>query len=280
MTNFKNSCIAIGNFDGIHIGHDALIREMLEISKYNNLNSMILTFKFSDKTMNKSSANMKYITNFDSKMSLLQAYKPTNVCYIDLDSEISKYSSEMFIKNILIDKYDMKHIVVGYNFRFGHYALGNTDTLKKFSNIYGYDVSILPRIRTDDRLDISSTIIRDFIKKGKIKEANRLLTQNYTIFTNEVEHLDNNRCIVNQNSDIITPCDGKYKVLIGENECIAEINTIDHNKIFKFNCDFSKQDIVFLSDKWLFKIIINLKFNKKKIIFTNIKYCVKIYEVP
>ena len=248
MTNFKNSCIAIGNFDGIHLGHDALIREMLEISKYNNLNSMILTFKFSDKTMRKSSANMKYITNFDNKLSLLQAYNAKNVCYIDLDSEISKYTPEMFIKNILIDKYDMKHIVVGYNFRFGHYALGNTDTLKKFSSFYGYDVSILPRIRTEEGLDISSTIIRDFIKKGKIKEANRRLTQNFTIFTDVVDIMDDKSCIVNKNSEIITPCDGKYKVLIDEKESIVEINTVDNDKILKFNCLYNSQNIVFLSE--------------------------------
>lgn len=248
MTNYKNSCIAIGNFDGVHKGHDLLIKEMIEISKQNKLNSMILTFKFSDNSMRKSPANMKYIMNFENKMTMLKSYNTANVCYLDIDSEIAKYSSEMFIKDILIDKYDMKHIVVGFNFRFGQYALGNVNTLKKFSSIYNYNVSILPRIRTKNDLDISSTIIRDFIKEGKIKEANSLLTQNYTIFANEVEHLDNNSCIVYKNNEIITPCDGKYKVLIGKKDCIVEINTVNNNKIFKSNCDFNKHDIVFLDD--------------------------------
>lgn len=246
MTTYKNSCIAIGNFDGIHKGHDLLIREMIEISKQNNLNSMILTFKFSDNSMRKSPANMKYINNFESKMSMLKSYKTDNVCYLDITSDISKYSSEKFIRDILIDKYDMKHIVVGYNFRFGQYALGNTHTLKKLSSVYNYDVSILPRIRTEDDLDISSSIIRDFIKSGKIKEANELLTRNYTIFTNEIEYLDENSCIVYSNSEIITPCDGKYKVLIGEKDCNLEITTVNHNKILKSDCDFNKQNIVFL----------------------------------
>lgn len=246
MTTYKNSCIAIGNFDGIHKGHDLLIREMIEISKQNNLSSMILTFKFSDTTMRKSPANMKYINSFKSKMSILKTYKTDNVCFIDIDSEISKYSSEMFIRDILVEKFDMKHIVVGYNFRFGQYALGNTHTLKKLSYMYNYDVSILPRIRTEDDFDISSSIIRDFIKNGKIKQANELLTNKYTIFVDELENLDNNRSIVYSNSEIITPCDGKYKALIGGNECVVEITTVNENKIFKTECDLYKQDIIFI----------------------------------
>lgn len=247
MTTYKNSCITIGNFDGVHKGHDLLIREMKEISKKNNLCSMILTFRFSDSSMRKSPSNMKYITNFESKISMLKKYNTDYVCSLEIDSELSKYSSEMFIKDILIDRYNMKHIVVGYNFRFGQFALGNTNTLKKFSKVYNYDVSILPRIRTNDDLDISSTIIRDLIKDGKINEANGLLTKNYTIFINEVDYLDNNSCIVYQNSEIITPCDGKYKVLVGGEICTVDINTVDDGKVFKFDCDLNKNDIIFLN---------------------------------
>ena len=237
--NFKNSCIAIGNFDGIHKGHDILINEMIEISKFNNLNSVILTFKYSDKSMRKNSANTKYITSFDNKISILKSYNPTNICYIDLDSEISKYSPEKFIKNILIDRYDMKHVVVGYNFRFGHYALGNTDTLKKYSSVYNYNVSILSRIQSKKGLDISSTIIRNYIKEGKIKEANNLLTKNYTIFSNDVKSSSNNSCIVYENSEIITPCDGKYGVLVGGKRCTVDVSTVDNNRILTFDSDIN-----------------------------------------
>lgn len=254
MANFKNSCIAIGNFDGVHKGHDVLINEMIEISKFNNLNSMILTFKYSDKSMKKSSSNMKYITSFDNKISILKSYNPTNICYIDLDSDISKYSPEKFIKDILIDRYDMKHVVVGYNFRFGHYAFGNTDTLKKYSSVYNYDVSILSRIQSKNGLDISSTIIRNYIKEGKIKEANELLTKNYTIFNNDVHFTSNNSCIVYENSEIITPCDGKYGVLVGDKRCTVDISTIDNNRILNFDSDInaaslseSGKNIIFLN---------------------------------
>ena len=246
MTKFNNTCIAIGNFDGIHKGHDVLIKEMIEISKYNNLNSIILTFKYSDTSMRKSSSKIKYITTFENKVSILRSYNPTDICYIDLDSDISKYSPEKFIKDILIDKYDMKHVVVGYNFRFGHYAFGNTDTLKKFSSIYNYDVSILPRIKTKNNLDISSTIIRNYIKDGKIKEANTLLTKNFTLFNNNINVITNNSCIVYENSEIITPCDGKYSVLIGGKRCTANVSTIDNNKVFTFDNDINDENIIFI----------------------------------
>jgi riboflavin kinase/FMN adenylyltransferase len=250
MTTYKNSCIAIGNFDGIHKGHDLLIRDMIEISKQNNLNSMILTFKFSDSSMRKSPANMKYITSFENKMSILDSYNTDHVCYLDIDSEISKYSSEMFIRDILIEKYDMKHIVVGYNFRFGQYALGNTHTLKKLSSVYNYDVSILPRIRAKDNLDISSSIIRDFIKQGKISKANELLAHKYTLFANELEYIDNNSCILYSNSGIITPCDGKYDVLIDEKVLIIEITTVNDNKIIKSESDLNRKNMVFLKQHY------------------------------
>ncbi|HBB29998.1 MAG TPA: hypothetical protein DC000_12285 [Clostridiales bacterium] len=251
---FNNACIAIGNFDGIHKGHDVLIREMIEISKFNNLNSMILTFKYSDKSMRKSSTNMKYITSFKNKISILKSYNPTNICYIDLDSEISKYSPEKFIKDILIDKYDMKHVVVGYNFRFGHYAFGNTDTLKKYSSECNYDVSILPKIQSKNGLDISSTIIRNYLKDGKIKEANELLTKNYTIFSNDVKFTSNNNCIVSENSEILTPCDGEYKVLVGDKKCTVCISTVDNNRVLTFDSDIKTvslcepgENIIFLN---------------------------------
>ena len=245
MTKYKNTCIAIGNFDGIHKGHDTLINEMIEISKFNNLNSMILTFKYSDASMRKSTTNTKYITSFKNKILILESYKVDNVCYIDLDCEISKYSPERFIKDILIDKYDMKHAVVGYNFRFGHYAFGNTDTLKKFSSVYNFNISILPRIKLNNELDISSTIIRNYIRSGKINEANQLLTNNYTLFRNDVKFINDNSCIVYDNSEIITPSNGRYNVLIGTKACKVDITTVDNNKILTFNTKVDEENIIF-----------------------------------
>ncbi|HBD65090.1 MAG TPA: hypothetical protein DC038_11740, partial [Clostridiales bacterium] len=140
MNNVKGACVAIGNFDGIHIGHDALIRRMIELSYETNQNSIIITFRFVKKDLRKSSSNIKYINSRDIKLELLKSYSVTDVVEIELDEVVSKYSPEQFIREILIERYNAKNIVVGYNFTFGHKASGNINTLREFQDKYQYRV--------------------------------------------------------------------------------------------------------------------------------------------
>ncbi len=249
MSLYTNSCIAIGNFDGIHIGHDTLIREMIEISKFSDLNSMILTFNFTDTSVKKNSANTNYIMSFDKKMELLRKYNVCNVCCIDLDEVVSKYTPLEFIEKILVEKYDVKHVVVGYNFRFGRYAFGNTDTLKIHSKEFGYKVSILNKIKDNDGDDVSSSIIRNYIKKGNFDKVNNLLTNNYTIYYEDLIKICNNKFTVNENCNLTFPIDGEYEVLINN----YKTNVLIENKNNRIFLNFPKdikmtENIVFLNN--------------------------------
>ncbi|WP_326909140.1 FAD synthetase family protein [Sedimentibacter sp. MB31-C6] len=247
MIKNNASCVALGNFDGIHIGHDILIKRMIEKSHETNQDSIIITFKYVKKDLKKSSFNIRYINNTKKKIDMLKSYGVTNVVEIELDEVISKYSPEQFIKEILIGRFNAKNIVVGYNFTFGYKAMGNIKTLKKFEDIYGYRVEEIYPVKYNG-IAVSSTLVRNLIREGKIREGNTLLINDYTIYSEDII-INNNKKVgfVNNNSSIVVPIEGKYKVRIGEDEAIATIITNKEGSVFTFNKEINaSKDIIFL----------------------------------
>lgn len=246
MNSRNPSCVAIGNFDGIHIGHDTLIRRMIDLSNEENLDSIIITFKFVRKDLKKSTYNIKYINSRNIKLELLKSYNVTEVVEIELDEVISKYSPEQFIKEILIDKYNAKNIVVGYNFSFGHKASGNVNTLREFQSVYDYKVEEIFPVKYNG-IAVSSTLVRSLLNEGKILEANKLLINNFTIYKEELS-IDYNKktAFVDNNSSIIIPPDGRYKVITGGKESMLTINSSREGSILIFDSIGQNEDIIFL----------------------------------
>lgn len=214
MIKTIGSCIAIGNFDGIHVGHDVLIRRMIDLSKERNLKSIIITFKYVRNDLKKSSMNLKYINSPETKLEILKSYNVDEVIEIELNEIISKYSPEQFIK-LLVDDYNAKNIVVGYNFTFGHKASGNINTLKEFQDKYGYRVEEIPPVKYNG-IAVSSSLVRTLLNEGKINEANTLLLNKYTIYNDELNiNYNKNIGFVDNKSSILVPPDGKYIVKLG-----------------------------------------------------------------
>jgi riboflavin kinase/FMN adenylyltransferase len=247
MKNKNGSCIAIGNFDGIHIGHDTLIRRMIELSHETNQDSIIITFKFVKKDLKKSNYNIKYINSRNIKLELLKSYSVTDVVEIELDDVISKYSPEQFIREVLIDKYNVKNIVVGYNFTFGHKASGNVSTLREFQDKYGYKVEEIYPVKYNG-IVVSSTLVRNLLNEGKIREANNLLINNYTIFADEINiDFNKNVAFVDTKSSIIIPACGRYKIIAGNQEMTVTIITNKDGSVLTFDKKIERnENIVFL----------------------------------
>lgn len=246
--NMKNTaCVAIGNFDGIHIGHDTLIRRMIELSRETNEDSIIITFKFVKKELKKSSFNIKYINSPEAKLNILRSYNVTDVVEIELDEVVSKYSPEQFIKEILVDRFNAKNIVVGYNFTFGHKASGNISTLKEFADKYNYDVEEIYPVKYNG-VAVSSTLVRNLLQEGKIHDANNLLVDMYTIFCSEIDmDYSKNTGFVDNKSSIIVPADGRYCVMVGGEKAVLTIVSNKVGSVLIFDKTVVKnKNIVFL----------------------------------
>ncbi|MDF2676095.1 MAG: cytidyltransferase-related domain protein [Bacillota bacterium] len=243
INKYNASCVALGNFDGIHIGHDILIRRMVEISQEENLRSIIITFKFVKSDLKKSKYNMKYINNLDTRLNILNSYGVYDVVQIELDETISKYSPEEFIKVILKEKFNAKNIVVGYNFTFGYKAMGNINTLKEFEQKYDYKVEEIQPVKFNGVV-VSSTLIRNLIKEGKIQEVNSLLIKNYAISSKDIFYNYNkNFAFVNNKSSIVIPAEGVYKVKIGDFITNVTIVPNDEGSFFKFENNIKPSEI-------------------------------------
>lgn len=247
MKNINGSCIAIGNFDGIHIGHDALIKRMIDLSHETNQDSIIITFKFVKKDLKKSDHNIKYINSRNMKLELLKSYSVTEVVEIELDDVVSKLTPEQFIREILINKYNAKNIVVGYNFTFGHKASGNINTLREFQDKYNYRVEEIYPVKYNGVV-VSSTLVRNLLNEGKIREANNLLINSYTMFNEEINiDINKNIAFVDNKSSIIVPPDGRYKVKSGSEEMILTIITNKNGSVLTFDKKIhTDEDIIFL----------------------------------
>ena len=176
----KKSILLIGNFDGLHLGHQKVCNEAKKYKKKYKLKLGVLTFNplpimfFNNKMKN------YRLTNDSQKFILLKKMGIDFVINKRFNLKFSKIKSEKFIKNIIVKKIDPKFIFVSNNFRYGNKRKGDVKELITESKKYGFNVIKPEPLRIKKKV-VSSTSIRDLLKKGKIKEANKLLSRNWVI---------------------------------------------------------------------------------------------------
>ena len=176
----KKSIILIGNFDGLHIGHQKLFQFAKKYKKINKLKIGVVTFDPIPKMFFNPNFKNYRISNFYEKLSFLKKFKVDFVINKKFNKQFSKTSHLEFIKKILSQKLKAKFIFVSDNFRFGHKRKGNVNLLKHYEKNYGYKV-INPKPLKKNNIIISSTLIRNLIQMGKIELANNYLKRNWTI---------------------------------------------------------------------------------------------------
>jgi riboflavin kinase/FMN adenylyltransferase len=178
--NHKGSIILIGNFDGVHLGHQKLFRLANIYKKKLKLNIGVLTFEPMPKMFfNKDIKNFR-ITNIDQKNIILKNLGVDFIITKKFDIKFSKIKSEFFIKEILSKKLEAKHIFVSNNFKFGNKREGDVNQLIKNEKIYDYKIT-KPQPFILNQTIISSTYIRLLLEKGNLKKTNKLLGRNWSI---------------------------------------------------------------------------------------------------
>jgi len=178
--NHKNSLILIGNFDGVHLGHQKLFKLAKLYKKKYNLKIGVVNFDPMPKMFfNKLLKNFR-ITSINQKIVLLSKLKVDFIITKKFDKKFSKTKSINFIKEILNKKLKSKFIFVSNNFRFGNKREGNVNLLIKNEKKFNFKV-IKPQPLVKQKKIISSTLIRSFLEKGYLEKANKLLDRKWTI---------------------------------------------------------------------------------------------------
>ena len=178
--NHKKSIILIGNFDGVHVGHQKLFKLANSYKKKFNLDIGVLTFEPMPKMFfNKGIKNFR-ISNINQKNIILKSLGVDFVITQKFDKRFSKIKSNFFIKEILSKKLEAKYIFVSNNFKFGNKREGDVNQLIKNEKIYDYEI-VKPRPLVLGQKVISSTYIRALLEKGDLKKTNKLLNRNWSI---------------------------------------------------------------------------------------------------
>ena len=172
--------IAIGNFDGLHLGHQKVINEAKQKAKKNKMPFGVMTFEpVPVMFFNKKIKNHR-INSLEQKKYQLKKLKLDFIIIIKFNKKFSSQSAEEFIKKIIFQKTKCKYLYVSKNFKFGFKRQGNIKTLKKFEEKYNFKNFITKPFKKKNKM-ISSTFIRKKIRLGKITEVNKLLNRNWSI---------------------------------------------------------------------------------------------------
>ena len=178
--NHKNSVIAIGNFDGLHLGHRKVLKEAYQKAKRNNLKFGVVTFEPAPTMFFNKNIKNHRINSVEQKIYYLKKIKLDFLILINFNQSFSNISAEDFIKKILVNKLKCKYIFISQNFKFGKKRLGNVNTLKSFEKIYLYKTIITSSYQKKNKT-ISSSLIRKIISTGKVQEARKLLGRPWSV---------------------------------------------------------------------------------------------------
>ena len=217
----NRTAVALGIFDGVHMGHRAVICTAIGYKKQ-GLSSAVFTFNTQTVTT-KSNGNIRHLVSDDIK-HMLMSDLGVEYIYSANFSDIKDLSAEEFVKEILVDKFNAKVAVCGENFKFGKGGTNSGEQLKEICGQYDIDVVIVPFIKSDNDI-ISSTIIRRLIRNGEISYANRLLGYDYCFNSIVIKGNQIGRTLdfptINQEYDKgqIVPKFGVYASVVVIDEC-------------------------------------------------------------
>ena len=278
----RRGVIAIGNFDGIHLGHQKVINEAKKRAKKNKLPFGLITFEpIPVMFFNKKIKNHR-INSLAQKKDQIKKFKLDFLIIIKFNKEFSSLSAEEFIQKIIHKKIMCRFLYVSKNFRFGFKRQGNIRSLKKFEKKYNFNNLITKPLKKKGNA-ISSTLIRKKIREGKIEEVNKLLNRNWSVQGKVIKGQKRGRkigfptCNLKLNNYVI-PRLGVYAVKVKINKLVKDgIANIGYRPTFNGQ-NLLLETNIFGINRNLYNKVINVSFKRfirpeKK--FTNIEYLKK-----
>ncbi|MDY3345275.1 bifunctional riboflavin kinase/FAD synthetase [Riemerella anatipestifer] len=183
ISDYKNTsptALSIGMFDGVHLGHQSIIKNLKEISDEKKLSSGLLTFWPHPRTIFNPNENLKLLNTLTEKTSLIENLGVDFLFLQSFDEDFRNLSADDFVKKILVDKLNVKYLIIGYDHRFGKDKKGDFNLLQKMATEFDFEVQQLDAIQLENQ-NISSTKIRNAITNGDFKSANDMLGYHYPL---------------------------------------------------------------------------------------------------
>ena len=258
-----DSVVALGNFDGLHKGHQELIKETVKIAGQKGLSALVFTFRNHPANEIAGKTVVKNIMDIHEKSIVAERLGVEYMVNIRFDKMIMKMEPEEFVKRVLVKNLHIRHAVCGFNYNFGYKGMGNPALLAEYGKKYGFDVTVVPEYAIDGQT-VSSTYIRELISDGNMKRYEQFTGRTYKIggYVMHGQHFGRTMGFptanLNLSQDMVLPVNGVYVTNIiidgkkyhsvtnvGNKPTVGEFDKNAETHIFDYNGDiYGKRVIV------------------------------------
>ena len=176
----RETAVTFGVFDGIHLGHQAVINTLLKHAAHDNLASVLVGFYPHPLAFLAPERCPPLLTPLLKRVEILQQFGVDEIVMLSFDAQIASMSPEAFVERVLLEKCRAKHVVVGYACQFGKNRAGNAERLVELSNGYAFDVSVVPPTEINGA-PVHSTRIREALAQGDLRQSAQLLGRPYSL---------------------------------------------------------------------------------------------------
>lgn len=231
--------LTIGNFDGVHLGHQKIFHMLSEKAREHMGTSIVFTFEPHPLRVTAPERAPKLITTFQEKVRLIRSHGIDLMICTHFTKEFACISAEEFIRDILYGALGVKEVLIGSNYLFGKGRKGSPALMKQLGRKYKYKVTIVPEIKVKTK-NVSSSRIRTLIAKGRLEEASTLLGRQYSVEGVVMEGAKRGKALLNvptaniATSNELFPQDGVYAVTVDVgNKRLGGAANIGYNPTFR-----------------------------------------------
>ena len=211
--------LTIGNFDGVHLGHQGIFRTLVKRAKERSGTSVVFTFEPHPLRIIAPERAPKLLTPFKDKVSLIKSHGIDLLICANFTKEFARINAEDFVKDILAGSIGVKEVFIGSNYLFGKGRKGSPELLMRLGKKYGFRVTVINEIRSN-KVALSSSRIRSLIAKGKVEDASELLGRHYSVEGVVIEGAKRGKALLNvptaniaTSNELLTK-DGVYAVTV------------------------------------------------------------------
>ena len=217
--NSRGSVVTVGGFDGIHIGHQALIDEVVRCARWRDYNAVLLTFETHPRIALGREKGPFLLSPIEEKVEILRAFDLDYAIFLTPDKELLNTDREEFVKKFLIEKLHTRRLILGFNHHFGKGRAGSAVYLARTIEKWNFSLTVFPPVYVEGEI-VSSSKIRELLRAGELERANKMLGRPYSLIGEVVEGLKLGRKLGAPTANLkvhpykLLPANGVYAVKV------------------------------------------------------------------